>query len=165
MIKITDTVVHTMRIEGEKAYPNECCGVMLGRSDSVFRVVDEILPIDNARESGEQYHRFLIEADELMQAEVYALHHQKDVLGFYHSHPDHPASPSRYDHEHALPFYSYVIVSVANGKAVDLTSWELTADRKEFLSESCHEIVTGKLNLPANPKSDFSSQSKIERDK
>jgi proteasome lid subunit RPN8/RPN11 len=58
-----------------------------------------------------------------------------DVIGFYHSHPDHPAAPSAYDKDHALPFYSYVIVSVQQGKAQDFTSWELTADRTAFLQE------------------------------
>ena len=59
-----------------------------------------------------------------------------DVIGFYHSHPDHPAAPSEYDKDHALPFYSYVIVSVRQGVAGELTSWELTADRAVFLPEN-----------------------------
>jgi len=58
-----------------------------------------------------------------------------DVIGFYHSHPDHAAKPSEYDKDHALPFYSYVIVSVEKGAAKELTTWELSADRKVFLAE------------------------------
>jgi len=58
-----------------------------------------------------------------------------DVIGFYHSHPDHPSAPSDYDKDHALPFYSYVIISVKQGKADELTSWELTPDRAKFVAE------------------------------
>ena len=58
-----------------------------------------------------------------------------DVLGFYHSHPDHPAIPSTYDLEHAWPFYSYLIVSVEKGKAQAITSWELENDRSKFTTE------------------------------
>jgi len=72
----------------------------------------------------------------MMQAEQTARKRKQDVIGFYHSHPDHPAMPSDYDKEHALSFYSYVIVSVMQGKSRELTSWELTADRKNFESEN-----------------------------
>jgi len=65
----------------------------------------------------------------MLRAEQAARAMKLDVIGFYHSHPDHPAAPSDYDREHALPLYSYVIVSVLRGKAEDLTSWELTANR------------------------------------
>jgi proteasome lid subunit RPN8/RPN11 len=63
-----------------------------------------------------------------------------DVIGFYHSHPDHPSEPSVYDKEHALPFYSYVIVSVDKDKAQILTSWELTDDRIDFIQEGIKEV-------------------------
>jgi proteasome lid subunit RPN8/RPN11 len=58
-----------------------------------------------------------------------------DVVGWYHSHPDHPAAPSQYDQDHAWPWYSYIIVSVANGKPQDMTSWRLTDDRSRFTRE------------------------------
>jgi proteasome lid subunit RPN8/RPN11 len=67
-----------------------------------------------------------------MKAELAARKRGWEVLGFYHSHPDHPARPSDYDREYALPFYSYVIVAVERGKAAELTSWELAADRGQF---------------------------------
>ncbi|MDR2678257.1 MAG: M67 family metallopeptidase, partial [Zoogloeaceae bacterium] len=125
-----EAVIHA---EGERAYPNECCGVLLGVQDAAgVRRVEALIPIVNARESEEQYHRFRIEADDFMRAETEARAQGKDVLGFYHSHPDHPALPSEYDREYALPFYSYIIVSVAKGKAGLLTSWELTLDRSRF---------------------------------
>jgi proteasome lid subunit RPN8/RPN11 len=103
--------------------------------DSGKKQASGIIPIENAREAEEQYHRFRIEAEDLMKAELAARKQGWDVLGFYHSHPDHPAWPSDYDREYALPFYSYVIVSVERGKAAELTSWELAADRGEFNGE------------------------------
>jgi len=124
-----------IRSEGESAYPNECCGILLGRGAGEAKQVEEIIPIDNAREEAEQYHRFRIEPEDLMKAEKTARKQGRDVLGFYHSHPDHPARPSDYDREHALPFYSYVILEVHEGRAGELTSWELTEDRTAFMEE------------------------------
>jgi proteasome lid subunit RPN8/RPN11 len=71
----------------------------------------------------------------MMNAEKSARAKKLDVIGFYHSHPDHPAVPSDYDKDHALPFYSYVIVSVEQGRAQGVTSWELSANRAAFLPE------------------------------
>jgi len=129
-----------IRAEGEKAYPNECCGFLVGEVDKAgVKTVKDVQAIDNSREDGEQYHRFLITPEDMMRAEQTARSMKLDVVGFYHSHPDHPAAPSEYDKDHALPFYSYVIVSVKQGKADELTSWELTLDRKEFIIEDVRE--------------------------
>jgi proteasome lid subunit RPN8/RPN11 len=136
MIRLTIELEKQIPLEGEKAYPNECCGIILGRiDDDGTRIAEEIIPIDNAREETEQYHRFVIEAEDLMKAEKEARRQNRDVLGFYHSHPDHPAKPSDYDREHALPFYSYIIVGVEAKKAEQMTSWELTGDRSAFIEE------------------------------
>jgi len=125
-----------IRAEGESAYPNECCGILIGEIDSSgVKTVKNTEAIRNAREDGEQYHRFLITPEDIMRAEQTARKRKQDVIGFYHSHPDHPAIPSDYDKEYALPFYSYVIVSVMQNKSEELTSWELTDDRKTFESE------------------------------
>jgi proteasome lid subunit RPN8/RPN11 len=141
MILLSADREDVIRREGEIAYPNECCGILLGRIEDTdgtsadCRVVEDSIPIRNAREAGEQYHRFRIEAEDLLKAELEARKRKLDVLGFYHSHPDHPAKPSDYDKEHALPFYSYIITAVDTGKAVDVTSWELKTDRSEFVQE------------------------------
>jgi proteasome lid subunit RPN8/RPN11 len=131
-----------IRAEGEKAYPNECCGVLLGKLEDTAegleggkRRVENIIPIENSREEAERYHRFEIQPEDLMRAELAARKAGRDVLGFYHSHPDHPAKPSDFDREHALPFYSYVIAGVNKGRAGELTSWELAPDRANFLEE------------------------------
>jgi proteasome lid subunit RPN8/RPN11 len=136
MIKLSSVVEKAIRAETESAYPDECCGVMLGLLDeNGKRVVSEIVPVLNTREDEEKYHRFSIEPDDLMRVELGARKKKLDVLGFYHSHPDHPARPSEFDRTHAVTFYSYVIVSVEKGISKDLTSWELSRDFTQFFSE------------------------------
>jgi proteasome lid subunit RPN8/RPN11 len=140
MIRLPASWQDAIRTEGENAYPNECCGVLLGAilpDDS--RAVEDIIPLDNAREQAEQYHRFRIEAEDLLRAEKTAAARGRDVLGFYHSHPDHPARPSGYDRDNAVPFYSYIIVSVEKAKAAALTSWRLSDNREEFFEEAVQE--------------------------
>jgi len=134
MIYISKEIKNLISTEGEKAYPNECCGVIYGRYDDCKKAVS-IEPIINSSENAEQYHRFLITPEALLKAELKARERKLDIIGFYHSHPDHPAAPSEYDKEHALPFYSYGIVSVIKGRAEDFTSWELSDDRENFNSE------------------------------
>jgi len=124
-----------IRDNGKKAYPNECCGVLMGLIESEIKIVKQTQAIHNAQEGSEQYHRFLITPEDMMSAEQTARKLGLDVIGFYHSHPDCPAAPSDYDRDHALPFYSYVIVSVEKGTAKELTSWELATDRSVFLPE------------------------------
>jgi proteasome lid subunit RPN8/RPN11 len=136
MIRLSAECEAIIKREGEKAFPNECCGVLLGRlGDDDSRNVEAVLPIENTREVEEQYHRFRIEAEDLMRAEKEARKQNREVLGFYHSHPDHPARPSEYDREFALPFYSYIILGVEGSRAAELTSWRLTEDRSAFNKE------------------------------
>jgi proteasome lid subunit RPN8/RPN11 len=121
---------------GEAAYPNECCGILLGTMRGTgVKAVDRLVPVRNAFGAEEQYHRFQIEADDLFKAEQEARKLHKEVVGFYHSHPDHAASPSDFDRDRAFPFYSYIIVAVGKGQANDMTSWELAADRSRFEPE------------------------------
>ena len=109
---------------------------MIGRfAEDGRKVVAEVYPISNAREEEAKRNRFLIRPEELMRGERYARERKLDVVGFYHSHPDHPAAPSQYDLEHAWPTYSYIIVSVSAGRAGDLRSWEMEADRSRFSEE------------------------------
>jgi proteasome lid subunit RPN8/RPN11 len=136
MLHIAKALANDIRREGEKAYPNECCGILLGVADgNGGKTLSRIEPINNSREESEQYHRFLITPEELMKIELKARGLKLDVLGFYHSHPDHPAKPSDYDREHALPFYSYIITGVDKGVSQDFTSWQLREDREGFDSE------------------------------
>jgi proteasome lid subunit RPN8/RPN11 len=144
MIGLSAELTAAIRREGEAAYPDECCGILLGRIPGEGRrIVEAVMPIVNAREAEERYHRFRIEPEDFMRAEKEARKQGRDVLGFYHSHPDHPARPSDYDREYALPFYSYIIVAVEGGKAGDFTSWELAADRSAFFPETITGDIPG----------------------
>ncbi len=137
MLKMTRQLEAEIRRAGEAAYPNECCGILFGsEGEGGVHVVTSLRPIENARESDEQYHRFLITAEEMMQAELEARRRGLEIVGFYHSHPDHPARPSVYDRDHALPFYSYIILRVAAGQPELMTSWRLRASRETFDSEA-----------------------------
>ena len=136
MITINEQHLTEMRRHGERDYPFECCGLMLGRfAHAGQKTVSETYPISNAREEEAKRNRFLIRPEELMGGEKYAREKGLDVVGFYHSHPDEPAVPSNYDLDHAWPTYSYVVVSVEKGQAVDLRSWEMETDRSKFDAE------------------------------
>jgi proteasome lid subunit RPN8/RPN11 len=142
MIYISKGLENDIRREGEKAYPNECCGILLGEVDeNGNKKLRRIQPIINSQEENEQYHRFLITPEDILKAELKARSLKLDVLGFYHSHPDCPAKPSDYDKEHALPFYSYIITAVSKGVSNDFTSWELSEDRESFNSEESCFVV------------------------
>lgn len=121
---------------GARAYPNECCGALVGvaGADGV-KVCRALLALDNRREGEAARTRFLVTADDYRWAEKQARAQGLEILGFYHSHPDHPARPSEFDREHALPWYSYVVVRVARGEAQETTSWVLAEDRSQFLPE------------------------------
>jgi proteasome lid subunit RPN8/RPN11 len=136
MIQLAPQKQNEIAAHGERDYPHECCGLLLGSfADGDSKSVSEIYPISNAREEQAKRNRFLIRPEELMRGEQYAEKRGLDVVGFYHSHPDHPAVPSGYDLEHAWPLYSYIIVSVSDGAAQDLRSWEMKPDRSRFTEE------------------------------
>ncbi|HEX4794563.1 MAG TPA: M67 family metallopeptidase [Humisphaera sp.] len=125
--------------EGVAAYPNECCGMLLGRDiadhGAKRRILDRLVAGSNTFAADEQYHRFSIDPLQQMKVEREAEKKGLSLLGYYHSHPDHPARPSEYDREHAWPFYSYVIVAIAKGKPADMTSWVLDDATSQFQAQ------------------------------
>jgi proteasome lid subunit RPN8/RPN11 len=139
MIIVNEEQSGAMRAHGQRDYPYECCGLMLGRFEHGQKKVIEIYPISNAREEEAKRNRFLIRPEELMRGEKYARDKGLDVVGFYHSHPDDVAVPSQYDLEHAWPTYSYIVMAVEKGQTKDLRSWEMESDRSQFNEE---EIVS-----------------------
>jgi proteasome lid subunit RPN8/RPN11 len=142
MITLDENQLTNMRQHGERDYPFECCGLMLGRFEpSGHKIMIETYPISNAREEEAKRNRFLIRPDELMRGEKYAREKGLDVIGFYHSHPDDRAVPSKYDLDHAWPTYSYIVVAVTKGQATDLRSWEMKSDRSRFNEEEIVESV------------------------
>ena len=135
MIKVPKQQLDEIRDHGVRDYPHECCGLLLGRFGEDGKTVVETYPISNAREESAKRNRFLITPEELMRGERYARSRDLEVVGFYHSHPDSPAVPSKYDLEHAWPTYSYIIVSTFEGRSTDLFSWEQETDRSRFNEE------------------------------
>lgn len=136
MITLNSAHLSEIREHGERDYPYEACGLLIGKfGDGNVKTVYESYPISNAREESAKRNRFLITPEELMRGERYARDRKLDVVGFYHSHPEAPAVPSQYDLEHAWPTYSYIIVSVKSGRADDLNSYEQAVDRSKFEKE------------------------------
>ena len=120
-----------IRAHGRATYPHECCGALIGRDN----VVVDTFALPNTTEEGPR-RRFLVRPSDYRQAEQRAASLGLELLGFYHSHPDHPARPSQYDLDHAWPFFSYIIVAVRAGTPEDMTSWRLREDRSAFDEES-----------------------------
>jgi proteasome lid subunit RPN8/RPN11 len=130
-LQLAAGVGDAIRAHGIETYPNECCGALYGRDG----VVTTTYALPNTTEEGPR-RRFLVRPQDYREAEKRASEQQIDLLGFYHSHPDHPARPSQYDLDHAWPFFSYIIVSVHGGVPKDMTSWRLRDDRSAFDEET-----------------------------
>ncbi len=117
------------------AYPYEGCGILLGQADNGRKVVVEVLPSGNAREDSARHNRYLIPPEDLLRGELQAEEQGLEVIGYFHSHPDHPARPSEFDREHGWPWYSYLITAVHKGQVVESRSWQLRDDRSGFDEE------------------------------
>lgn len=127
--------------EAMSAYPNECCGIMVGREEAgaqmTRRLVDRIVPTQNV-ETADPSRRFVVDPHTLLRVEKEAAAQKRLVLGFYHSHPDHPARPSETDLANAWDYYSYVIVNVRNKLPVEMTSWVLSGPGGRFRSQDIY---------------------------
>ncbi len=117
-----------------ESYPEECSGVMVGMNAEGMKVVVDIWRAENIHEE-ERSRRFLIDPLEYMKFEEQAGERDIEILGIYHSHPDHPAEPSEYDRDHAWPGWSYVIASVGKKNVEDMRSWVLKDDRSGYNEE------------------------------
>ena len=148
-LKMSTEIADKIRKHGAETYPHECCGALLGRDtpdsggtgagriDLPAREVLALFPLVNRRDDS-PHNRFSVTADDVRAADKAARERGLELIGWYHSHPDHPARPSQYDREHAWPWYSYIIVSVANGKPQEMTSWRLNDDRSDY---ACEEVA------------------------
>jgi proteasome lid subunit RPN8/RPN11 len=119
---------------GEATFPEECCGFLIGRAREETTVVERLLPVENERQDS-RHNRYVIEPETVLKAHKEARAAGADVVGYYHSHPDHPSRPSDFDREHAWPGLSYLIVSVMKGRVADARSWRLADDRERFEEE------------------------------
>lgn len=143
MIAIREGLLDEIRRHATRAYPRECCGALLGRDTAAGREVARLHPLDNRRDGDAARRRFLVTGEDHSRVEKAARERGLDIVGFYHSHPDHPARPSDFDREHALPWYSYVIIRVAGGRPAETTSWRLAEDRARFDTEPIRTTVAG----------------------
>ena len=131
---ISEEIAGQVRAHAAHAYPHECCGALLGRDGESGREVLQVLPLENRRDDSPE-NRYALSPDDVRAAERAAGEKGMELLGWYHSHPDHPARPSEFDREHAWPWYSYVIVSVVERRPEQITSWRLADDRARFEPE------------------------------
>ena len=134
MIALDPKTLEAIREHGRQAYPEECFGALLGTAGSGSARVARIARMENARRD-ERRRRFVIEPLEYARVERQADAESLSVLGFYHSHPDHPAVPSEYDRENGLPFFHYVVLSVGAGIPGEAASYVLSEDRGAFERE------------------------------
>jgi proteasome lid subunit RPN8/RPN11 len=145
---ISRELAERIRSHAANTYPHECCGALFGRDNSARPGVDpgseaiiparEVLglyPLVNRRDDSPR-NRFSITPLDVRAAEKASEEQGLEIVGWYHSHPDHPAHPSQYDHDHAWPWYSYVILSVQKGATGEMASWRLSDDRSEFAPEA-----------------------------
>jgi len=133
-VDLDPAVDAAIRAHGRETYPDECCGALIGGDGRVALAH----PLPNTTGEGPR-RRFLVRPSDYREAEARASAAGQELLGFYHSHPDHPAEPSQYDLDHAWPTFSYVIVSVREGKDRELRSWRLAGDRSRFDEEAIFE--------------------------
>ncbi len=139
---ITPRHLQTIERHASISYPDECCGVLIGRCQPGATFVERVLSVGNAREDGRHDH-YLISPETVLAAHREARALGLDVVGYYHSHPDHPARPSETDREQAWPGVSYLIVSVAQRKVAEARSWRLSDDRESFEEEVIDQAAIG----------------------
>lgn len=121
-------------------FPDECCGFFFGEESGEDRIIKVARPVVNAKQ-GDKRRRFAISPKDYLAAERFADQQQLQLLGVYHSHPNHPAIPSEHDRVAAQPWFSYIIISVMNGKIDHIRSWQLNAESR-FEEESISEHLS-----------------------
>lgn len=156
LLKLDSDYVQVMETHAESTYPDECCGLLLGHIKGEVKTVVEVIPTENAWDnqaaqafegvngsrghSGTKRNQFTIAPEVMLQVQKLSRDRKLDIIGIYHSHPDHAAVPSEFDRAIAWQRYSYIIISVQQGIASDLRSWTLDPHH-QFQPE---EILTTK---------------------
>ncbi len=145
-VHIPREILAQIHLDGEKAYPEEGAGLMLGTDNNGVRFVTNLIFLTNAREDSARHNRYLITAEDMLRGEQEAESLGLSIIGIFHSHPDHPNQPSDFDREYAIPWYSYLITSVQNGRSAGSKCWRLTDDRTSFISEEIRSPAGPDLN-------------------
>ena len=142
-INITQKIVDSFLYHGEKDYPHECCGFILGQFKGNKSIGIKYLPASNVKEENRE-RRFLIDPMAYQKAEDEADDQGMSIISIVHSHPDHPDKPSDFDRDHAWPGFSYIIISVQNGSASSYRSWQLNKNREFFIEENIKIVEENK---------------------
>lgn len=122
-IKVKQEHLEQIRNHGQQTYPYECCGFLLGKREGNTNILNEVYAAENERQESRET-RYLITPQQYKRSDDYARSRGLGIIGYYHSHPDHPAAPSGYDLDHSCwPGESYIIVAVERGKAAALNSF------------------------------------------
>jgi proteasome lid subunit RPN8/RPN11 len=140
ILELSAKILEDIHAHGKSSYPEEGAGLLLGKVNGDYKRVISIIKYSNAREDNVRHNRYLLTPQDYLHGEQEASNLGLDVLGIFHSHPDHPNRPSEYDREWAMPWFSYVITSVQAGNAVDSRSWLLSDDRSHFFEEEIRVI-------------------------
>jgi len=141
MLNIEQTPLNEMIKDAVRTFPDECCGFLLGKEENNIRTIIKIQVVDNAKE-GDKRRRFIISAKDYLKAELFADENNLQLIGVYHSHPNHPAIPSEHDRVAAQPYFSYIILSVMNNEFDHIRSWRLN-ELQQFEEE---KILIQQLN-------------------
>lgn len=134
-LEISRDLLGQIHLHGEATYPEEGAGLLLGETNGSLRRVLDLLPIANTREDGARHNRYLLSPRDMLEAEDQADRRGLEIVGVFHSHPDHPNLPSEFDREWAMPWLSYLITSVMAGTAAASRSWRLSEERDRFDEE------------------------------
>lgn len=138
-LRIPAGLLNEIHAHVERSYPEEGAGLMLGRVDGDEKQVVKLIPCANAREDTARHNRYLLTAQDYLRGEQEAERLDLEVVGVFHSHPDHPSRPSEFDREWAVPVLSYLITSVQSGVAAGSRAWLLSADRSAFIEETIRQ--------------------------
>lgn len=142
-VLLKSSALEQINEHGNAGFPDEICGFLYGK-DLEIREITHTQPVLNSKE-GDQRRRFEISPLDYIQAERFALENGLDLLGVYHTHPNHPAIPSEHDLVQAVPYFSYIILSVQNGIAAEIRSWRIDDFSGKFGEE---KIIFTKENNP-----------------
>ncbi|PIG94810.1 M67 family metallopeptidase [Gloeocapsopsis sp. IPPAS B-1203] len=146
VLSLSPPQLQAIRTHAESTYPEECCGLLLGKAVDDEKLVVEVVPTENTWnteapewEDNSTNHgkidRYAIAPQEMLKMQKAARDRHLDIIGIYHSHPNHPAIPSECDRIYAWQQYSYIIVSVVNGECDDVQNWSLD-EHHQFQSEN-----------------------------
>lgn len=134
MLTLNESQIEIMFAHAREGYPNEVCGIMIGKYNGDTKETCQIRRAANLNTT-RAHDRFELDPKDIIAAEKQCREDGAEIIGFYHSHPDHPDEPSEFDRERAWPMYSYVIASVTEGKEICFRSWVLNDETEQFEEE------------------------------